>query len=401
MTQETAVPLRMSDDVATRIDGVAQGIRSRASAGDASGTFPHEDMAALAKAGLLALEVPSELGGLGQNSAQANDVFRALGALNSSTAQVFFVHSVNLRTILHLAGPEQKERFLGAVVSDNARFGVAASEHGQTVLEWNCKMQRVDGGYRLNGTKHFCTGHEGSDWMMVFSALDTAPSLMEGVIICMVPTAAEGVTLNGDWDAMGQRQTASGSVTFDNVFVPDADVFGEPGMIMRIQPALWGPYYQSAFCALHMGMAHGALEAGIDYARNKTRPWPSAGVERASFDPFIQRTVGDLQAKVSAGDLMSQRADEAVVHIERGIISRDEGAVRIAEAKVMTTEIALDVTSTVFQVCGARAAYRVNNIDRFYRSARTLTLHDPVEWKRQEIGDYLLNDRAPLPTFYS
>lgn len=401
MTQETAIPLRMSDDVATRIDGVAQGICSRASAGDASGTFPHEDMAALAKAGLLALEVPSELGGLGQNSAQANDVFRALGALNSSTAQVFFVHSVNLRTILHLAGPEQKERFLGAVVSDNARFGVAASEHGQTVLEWNCKMQRVDGGYRLNGTKHFCTGHEGSDWMMVFSALDTAPSLMEGVIICMVPTAAEGVTLNGDWDAMGQRQTASGSVTFDNVFVPDADVFGDPGMIMRIQPALWGPYYQSAFCALHMGMARGALEAAIDYARNKTRPWPSAGVERASFDPFIQRTVGDLHAKVSAGDLMSQRADEAVVHIERGIISRDEGAVRIAEAKVMTTEIALDVTSTVFQVCGARAAYRVNNIDRFYRSARTLTLHDPVEWKRQEIGDYLLNDRAPLPTFYS
>ena len=395
------LPIHMDDDAAARIEQVAPGIKERAISGDREGRFPYDDMAALKKAGLFALEVPREEGGLGHNTAQANHVFREIARLNSSTAQVFFVHSVGVRSIPHLASPSQTERYIKAVAEDGARFGVAASEHGKTVMDWNTKMTRVEGGYTLAGTKHFCTGHEGSDYIMVFGVLDTAPSLVEGVIICMVKTVQDGVVLHGDWDAMGQRQTSSGSVTFENVFVSDENIFGEPGSIMKLEPSLWGPYYQSAFSALHMGMAQGALDAAVDYARTKTRPWPSAGVEQASFDPYIQRTVGDLQAKVSAGHMMCDYANEAALHIERGLLDRGEGAVRIAETKVYTTECALDVTSAVFQVCGARATYRKNGIDRFYRSARTMTLHDPVDWKRQEIGNYLLNDTPPMPTFYS
>jgi alkylation response protein AidB-like acyl-CoA dehydrogenase len=61
----------------------------------------------------------------------------------------------------------------------------------------------------------------------------------------------------------------------------------------------------------------------------------------------------------------------------------------------------LDVTSKVFEVMGARATSARYRFDRFWRNARTLTLHDPLDYKVREVGDYALNGRFPTPSFYS
>lgn len=148
-------------------------------------------------------------------------------------------------------------------------------------------------------------------------------------------------------------------------------------------------------------MAEGALNEAIDYARTKTRPWILSGIQKAVDDPFIQRTIGKMKTQVSAMRTLINRANEAVILVERGMLDRGEAAIRIAEAKSFSTDVAIEVGSQAFQVCGARATSKKYAIDRFWRNARTMTLHDPVEWKNHEIGHYLLTDEPPVPTFYS
>lgn len=69
--------------------------------------------------------------------------------------------------------------------------------------------------------------------------------------------------------------------------------------------------------------------------------------------------------------------------------------------KIVTTDTALDVTSKIFEVTGARATSNRYGFDRFWRNVRTHTLHDPVAYKRRELGDYYLNHRFPTFTLYT
>jgi alkylation response protein AidB-like acyl-CoA dehydrogenase len=80
---------------------------------------------------------------------------------------------------------------------------------------------------------------------------------------------------------------------------------------------------------------------------------------------------------------------------------RGECAALMAAAKVMAGRTALDVTSRIFEVMGARATSERYRFDRFWRNVRTLTLHDPLDYKAREVGDFYLNGRVPTPSFYS
>lgn len=80
---------------------------------------------------------------------------------------------------------------------------------------------------------------------------------------------------------------------------------------------------------------------------------------------------------------------------------RGQVAVELSAAKVVTTRTALDTASTVFELTGARATATGTGLDRFWRDARTLTLHDPVGYKAVEVGDHLLTGAYPTPSRYS
>ena len=67
----------------------------------------------------------------------------------------------------------------------------------------------------------------------------------------------------------------------------------------------------------------------------------------------------------------------------------------MAGAKVLTTEIALEASNTLFELAGTSSTKVGLNLDRHWRNARTHTLHDPVRWKYHVVGDYHLNDTVP------
>ena len=90
------------------------------------------------------------------------------------------------------------------------------------------------------------------------------------------------------------------------------------------------------------------------------------------------------------------RRGTSLTENERGRV-----AIAVAAAKVATARASLDVTSRMFEVTGARATTAALRLDRYWRNLRVHTLHDPVDYKVRELGDWALNERMPVPTFYS
>ena len=73
----------------------------------------------------------------------------------------------------------------------------------------------------------------------------------------------------------------------------------------------------------------------------------------------------------------------------------------MATAKVATTRVGLDLSSQLFEVTGTRATHAALHLDRYWRHLRIQTLHDPVDYKLRELGDWALNRHLPSPSFYS
>jgi alkylation response protein AidB-like acyl-CoA dehydrogenase len=149
--------------------------------------------------------------------------------------------------------------------------------------------------------------------------------------------------------------------------------------------------------AIEAGIARGALAATLDYVRTRARPWKDAGVDHAYEDPYTISAVGELQLKVSASDALLARAGRFVDAATANPTTESVAAasVAVAESKAASTEAALFVSSKLIELAGAKATSLEFGLDRFWRNARTHSVHDPVRWKYRAIGDYWLNGVNP------
>ncbi len=366
---------------------------------DNEASFPKDTFQDMHNAGLLALSVQKAYGGYG--AGLESNLLLEIAAVEElskgcpSTGQAFHNHNASLEVIYILGSEDQKQRFSIDVVQHGSLHGVWASERGgKTVHDIKTRAAPVREGYVVNGRKFFSTNSGGATWFQVWACVE-GKTLEKGMLPCMIRCDQPGVAVLGDWAPLGQRATTSGTTTYENVLVPASNAIGEPGDYYKL--LLFGPYFQLGWTAVYVGIAGGALEAGIDYVKVKTRPWGETAYERAVDDPYLQNHVADLSVQVEASRLLLYRAarmlEEAAKHAEM----RAEAAVAVYRAKVFSTDSALDVSSRIFQIAGARAAADApqTGFDMYWRNARTFTLHDPVDYRRQRIGRYLLGVETP------
>lgn len=123
-------------------------------------------------------------------------------------------------------------------------------------------------------------------------------------------------------------------------------------------------------------------------------------------DPFVQRYCAEFYLQLESVRLLADKAVQSVqqawcIGPELTAEQRGEVAVAIATAKIASTNTSLYITEHMFQVMGARATTAQLNLDRFWRNVRTQTLHDPVDYKYQELGEWVLTGKVPDPSFYS
>ena len=128
----------------------------------------------------------------------------------------------------------------------------------------------------------------------------TATTEEGGFLIGIVPTRREGVRVEQDWDAFGQRQTDSGTVRFDGVRLADEELLQLPGQGPTPRATLRSQIAQLIMTQLYLGLAEGALDEARRYLVERGRAWSASGVARAVDDPLVQHRWGDLRLKVRA-----------------------------------------------------------------------------------------------------
>jgi alkylation response protein AidB-like acyl-CoA dehydrogenase len=358
-------------------------------------------VAKLRDADLLRLIVPAELGGHGRPFATALAVVRTLAQVDSGIARLLAYHyNFQSRMALDLPDPERYRDFQRRTAAGDWVVGSTGSPLDDELT----LTVAADGGLRLSGRKSFATTARVADKILGFVK---HPETGDRLIV-EIDAGDPGLSFLDDWDILGQRLSASNGLLLDGVIVGPGGVLGNLGGDDEPKP----PHrtvgilsFQLVFVHLYLGIAEGALLTARRYTRSTTRPWIHAGVDAATDDPHILHAYGELVARVQALGALVERAEQAVAWAhgrgeELTARERAEAATLGAAAKVVATQTVLDVTSRVFEVTGARATKRDVGLDRFWRNARTDTVHSPVAYKAEEVGDFFLNDTIATPSDY-
>ena len=383
---------RIADDaealaVARRLAGT---FSAEAGKRDRERILPVAELDIFSQSGLWAITVPKAHGGADVSHETLAEILAIIASADSSIAQIPQNHFEILEVVRGAASDAQKELFYGLVL-DGYRLGNAFSEfQGKNVESFETRLTGTGGNYRLNGRKFYSTG-------ALFAHLVPVVAIDDGgrIAVAIVDRDAVGLTVIDDWSAFGQRTTASGTVVLEDVVVPADRVL--PGYLVYDRPSPIGAQSQLLHAAIDIGIARGAIATTIEFVRTQSRPWIDSGRDRASDDPYTIAAIGDLKIRLHAAEALLARAgrqlDATVADVTDATIAAAK--IAVAEAKVLSTDIAILAANKLFELAGTRATLEKHNLDRYWRDARTHTLHDPVRWKYHAIGQFYLNGVNP------
>lgn len=358
---------------------------------DAQRRLPWDELDRYSASGLGGITVPRAFGGAGVAYATLAEVFRILCAADPSLGQIPQNQFGVLEVIRELGSAQQQARVFAAVLAGE-RLGNAGPERGTaTILHQRTRLTRRDGGLRLSGRRYYSTGALFAHWIPT-RALDDE----DRPVMLWVARSAPGVRVIDDWSSFGQRTTASGSVVFDDVEVDPDNVV--PAWQLADRPGLTGPVSQLIQASIDAGIAAAAIDDTVRFVREHARPWMDSGVARAADDPYVIQAVGRLKIDLHAADAVLRDAARTLDRIAAQPVTAAASAdasVAVAQAKILTTEIALAAAEKLFELAGSAATRAQHALDRHWRNARTHTLHDPVRWKYHLIGNHALNGVPP------
>ena len=388
---ESAVPRIRSDAHAIQIaQWLADSFAEESAKRDRERLLPHREIDAFSRSGLWGITVPRAYGGADVSASTLAEVVSLISEGDSSIGQIPQNHYFMVE-VVRWNGSEEQKRFFFERVLQGARFGNALSERrSKTVAEYQTQIHPAEGGYILRGEKFYSTGALFADWIVV-----VAKDPEEYLRVAFVPKDTPGLEVIDDWDSFGQRTTGSGTTVLRDVFVPSEFVM--PYQKSFDEPSPLGPLAQIIHAAVELGLARAAIKETVSWIRNRSRPWIDSGRETAAEDPLTIYQIGELHITLHAAEAVLFRAGKAVDRViaEPNPNTLAAASVAVAEAKVLTTEVALAATNKLFELGGTQSTLSAWNLDRYWRNARTHTLHDPVRWKPFIIGNFVLNEILP------
>jgi alkylation response protein AidB-like acyl-CoA dehydrogenase len=383
----------VSDSQSAYVERIDEATRTRiaprAAGYDREARNPVESWRDLWKEGFLAAAVPAAYGGLGLDMGTYIACLRAVARGCANTAMTVHMHSTVMRFIDALCTDAQKRRYYAEVVERGKLFGSWGSEPAVSLsrtFQIETVVRGKDGGYTVDGLKHFCTMALGASYYMVWCALDGEADMSRALIQVLVPAESPGIHTDGKWDTLGMRATFSPSVELKDVRVPAEALMGEPGNALKVGVV---ESFALGYAAVYVALAESALAFAIQAVKQRVVKPENIPV---AHDPAVQRHIGDLEARLHAvllvlGDAAA-RWDKADM-MQRGLLAN--------RAKLLATEVGLAVTAHAIQTVGGRAAYKEFPVERAFRDLRTATLMPPTMDRMMEaIGKSALGLEAAM-----
>ncbi len=358
-----------TEELLRRVDALGPTFRSRMRELDRNAEFPFQNFAEATEAGLNRLCVPIADGGFGYwMPGKFSGLYKILERLaywDSNTSQLLQVHNHAAGIIAWHGTPEQRAHFMPDIVGGAfcASLGSEAHiyENGAETLD--SELTKVEGGYRLNARKAFTSVSAIAKYLMVWCAVDDS-QLPESrpyasrMIFAVVAKDSPGVEMLDDWEMLGMRSTVSCGIKFNDVFVPDCNVVGEPGGWIENDPRT----FSCAYAANHLGSAQAAFDFICDYVMDRPDLRDSEAVKvrlgRMDAQLYAARCgLAAAAARLDAGDDYDAAEADAVrtMHLCKNAV--------------------LSIPYEGFDIVGARAAHERYPLGQMMRDARTFTLH--------------------------
>ena len=363
-----------------KVDQLAEEhIAPRAEQYDQDAAVPVEDLKDLHRAGLLLACADRKWGGLGYGVHQEDPLcffltIERLARANPGTAHNFQVHNNCVQIICHSGRDEMIPKFLEPTKERAKMIPGAGSEPAMTSYSAQGGLastaRKVDGGYLVNGIKHYATNASWSEWMWVGLLLEGTRS----DVTLMIPSDAEGVTIDDSfWDPIGMRACVSPVIKLENVFVPEEYQLGEPGLLMRDN---WLGKINLGFTATYLGAMQGIFDYLVPYVRDKGR----------GKDPFRQAQFGEMKTRIDAVRLLMYTAIS-------NFQDDPEGAMLMAnEAKFMAVESVQRFMFLVGQASGPTVLFKNRPVERLIRDLHLHVLHGRQHMMAMCVGQAVLGE---------
>lgn len=385
------------EQLAARFRPIFARIAAGAVERERSRSLPFEPIQWLKEAGFGAVRVPVAYGGAGASLPQLFQLLIELAEADSSVPQALRGHFAFVEDRLNAhasaSAPQDKwfARFVAGELVGNAWTEVGAVKIGEV----GTRVSQKDGKWVVNGTKYYSTGSIFADWIDLFAQRDDNGRN----VIAVVSTHQSGVQQSDDWDGFGQRTTGSGTSVFTDAVVEEENIL-DFDTRFKYQTA----FYQLVLIAVLAGSGRAALRDFSREVRERTRIFSTGNAPRVSQDAQVLQVIGKASAQVYAAEATALRAAIPAQRAYEARFGNDAAAehaanvaaeLESAQAQVVIADLALRVTTDLFNTLGASATSDKKQLDRHWRNARTAASHNPLIYKERIIGDWEVNGSEP------
>jgi len=321
--------------------------------------FPWEIMKVLADAGLFGVYIPEEYGGLGGGIFELCLVVEELSRVCSGVAVSYAASGLGTLTLLQYGSEEQKRKYIPDIAAGKRLAGFALTEEtaGSDAGGIKTTAQRTSDGYILNGAKRFITnGGEAEIYTVI--ALTAKEKGPRGASAFLVEKGTPGFSFGRKEKKLGIRASATRELFFEDCLVPAENIIGREGMGFIMTMKLLD-CSRPGLGAQAVGLAQGALEAALDYAKSRVQFGHPIIAQQA-----VQHMLADMAIQVEAARALVYAAARTI----------DSGAKDFtkesAMAKVFASDVAMRVTTDAMQIFGGVGYMRDYPIEKMFRDAK-------------------------------
>jgi alkylation response protein AidB-like acyl-CoA dehydrogenase len=349
---------------------------------DENEEFPHDIVKQMGELGFMGLPYPEKYGGAGMDYLAYAIAVEEIARWCGSTAITLAAHvSLGCGPVYGNGTEEQKQKYLVPMAKGEkiGAFGLTESGAGSDAAGTQTRASKVDGGWRINGSKIYITNGSVADFI-TFTARTDGGKGTQGISAYIIETSAPGYRVGKREKKMGLHGSDTVEVVFEDVFVPQANLLGDPeGGFKAFMRTLMGG--RISIGALALGLAQGAYEHSLRYAKERKQ----FGQPIANFQA-VQFMLADMAVQIEGARLM-------VYHAALLKDAGKEFGKEASMAKLYASEIANRVTDKAIQVHGGMGYCRDVPVERMHRDAKLMEIGEGTsEIQRMVIAREILKN---------
>jgi butyryl-CoA dehydrogenase len=347
--------------------------------------FPADEINKLAALGCCGMMTPEAWGGPGLDTISYVLMLEEVARIDAAMATALGVTNSAVQVpLLNFGSETQKKKYLQRLATGEilGAFCLTEAQAGSDAAAIQTRAVRHDAIYKLQGTKTWVTNGSVAGVFIVFAKIDAAAG-GKGITAFLVEPNFPGFRAGRHEEKMGQRTSPSVEIILNDCEVPLENRLGEEGQGLKIAlSALDGG--RIGIAALSVGLAQGALEEAVKYAKQRR----AFGKNIADFQA-IQWMLADMHMEIEAARaLLYQAAWLKDTHPTRL-------GTAASKAKLYSSEMANRVAAKAVQIHGSVGYSRETPVERIYRDARVLTIYEGTsEIQRMIIARDLLQQRS-------